>query len=112
MKICYIEKNFGDKSLKGENDMAKVSRVYVEEIQDLGVFRTGSFTYRICIKDVPGFAENNMARKSIGVVREAAIVAGKALGFPVFDGTDGGKEIWTPPKQKPRLVYPLRRGER
>ncbi len=90
--------------------MVKVSQVYVEEIPNSEVFGTRSFIYHIYIKDVPGFAKNNVIHKSLGAIYEAAIVAGRALGFPVFDATDGGKEIWTPPKQKPRLVYPPRRG--
>lgn len=96
--------------------MATVNQVYVEEIPNSEVFGTRSFIYHIYIKDVPGFAKNNVVRKSLGAIYEAAIIAGKALGFPVFDGTDGGKEIWTPPikrKHRSSLVYPKRgRGNR
>lgn len=87
--------------------MAEVSRIYVREMSGTNIFK-----FRVYIKDVSGYLEPGDQYVLPENAIKAAIVAGKALGFPVFDGTDGGKEIWTPPKRNPKLVYPLRRGHR
>ena len=85
--------------------MDNVSKIYVRQKRE-----TKAFNYRVYIKDLSGYLESGTFYMSTKTAIEGAVAAGKALGFPVFDGTDGGKEIWTPPKQEPKLVYPPRCG--